>query len=347
MNHASRLSLLALSLCLPLACGDPLAAEDDDTTATTATTAPAETTSGPPPTPMTSDSTGTPPDPSTTTGMEAASSSSSEGGVTGPPITFDFGGIPEAPPLDDQCGQVDFLFVIDNSGSMGGEQASLVANFPAFINGIQTVLETVDSYQVGVVTTDAYTYNVPGCNNLSSLVVQTGGNDSSNMMCGPYAEGNNYMTEMDDLATSFSCAAQVGTVGSASERAMQATVEAVTQIDGGPGQCNEGFIREDALLVIVIITDEPDNNSPGTPMTWYDDILAAKLGFPENVVVVSIINTIGGGCPGGVATDMENFTTMWGDNGHVIPICAPDYGPGFDDAVAIIDVACENYMPPN
>ena len=25
---------------------------------------------------------------------------------------------------------------------------------------------------------------------------------------------------------------------------------------GGPGECNEGYIRDDALLVIVVITDE-------------------------------------------------------------------------------------------
>jgi hypothetical protein len=48
---------------------------------------------------------------------------------------------------------VDILFVIDNSGSMGEEQALLGANFPAFIN----VLEAEDveaNYRIGITTTD-------------------------------------------------------------------------------------------------------------------------------------------------------------------------------------------------
>jgi hypothetical protein len=66
--------------------------------------------------------------------------------------------------LDDDDGQdnqlqiseqkdVDILFVIDNSGSMGEEQANLAANFAAFIE----VLEAPDveaNYRIGVTTTD-------------------------------------------------------------------------------------------------------------------------------------------------------------------------------------------------
>jgi len=48
---------------------------------------------------------------------------------------------------------VDILFVIDNSGSMGEEQATLAANFERFIN----VLERPDveaNYRIGITTTD-------------------------------------------------------------------------------------------------------------------------------------------------------------------------------------------------
>jgi hypothetical protein len=48
---------------------------------------------------------------------------------------------------------VDILFIIDNSGSMGEEQANLGANFPAFIN----VLEAEDvqaNYRLGITTSD-------------------------------------------------------------------------------------------------------------------------------------------------------------------------------------------------
>ncbi|EDM75387.1 putative lipoprotein [Plesiocystis pacifica SIR-1] len=48
---------------------------------------------------------------------------------------------------------VDILFVIDNSGSMGEEQANLAANFGAFI-GVLEDEEVEANYRIGVTTTD-------------------------------------------------------------------------------------------------------------------------------------------------------------------------------------------------
>ena len=280
---------------------------------------------------------------------------SDEGPIPEPPIKFDLGEIADAPDVDTACRKVDFLFVIDNSGSMGTSQGQLVSNFPVFIDGIQSTLDSVVSYQVGVVTSDNYTYNAPGCNGLSSLVVQTGGFQSSNAVCGPYADGFNFMTEADDLAETFSCAAQIGTSGSGTELVMQAVEEAVSRVEGGPGECNEGFIRDDALLVIVIITDESDGpidtepHSPGDANSWYDTVVAAKLGIPENVVVMSLIKYAGGPCPPLYSwengQEIADFTALFGPNGFVGGICEADYGPLFDEAIGIIDEACENFVP--
>jgi hypothetical protein len=221
-----------------------------------------------------------------------------------------------------------------------------VSNFPAFIDGIQATLDSVDSYQVGVITTDSYDYNVPECQVLSGLVVQTGGSQSSMDVCGPYDDGYNFMTQNDDLAESFSCAATVGSGGDGFEQPQAALVGAVQRIHGGNGECNEGFIRDDALLVIVYIGNENDN-SPTTPMASYEAVVEAKLDLPENVVVISITDFPGNPCGGGGwSQEMTNFTLLWGANGFLVPFCEPDYGPYFDQAIDIIDVACENYTPP-
>jgi hypothetical protein len=345
MHPASRMPLLALALCLPvLACGTEPGNADGMGEGSTSTGAPG-TTEVPPGTTAVMESTTTSTPPGTSSSGDPDSSSTTA--ASGPPISFDFPPLPDAPPLDDSCGQVDFLFVIDNSGSMSGEQLALVNNFPNFINGIETTLETVESIHVGVTTTDDYSFNIFGCQQIGGLVVQTGGFDSSNMACGPYQGGTNYMTEMDDLATSFSCAARVGTQGSGAERPMLAMVNAVTGVYGGNGQCNHGFIREDALLVIVIITDESDSNSPGNPMSWYQSVVDAKAGIPENVVVVSLINVPGGACNAfDPAQSIFDFTNMFGANSFTAGICEPDFAPIFDQAVSIIDVACDNYIPP-
>ena len=273
---------------------------------------------------------------------------------------FDVGTMPDI--FTDQesgCSKVDFLFVIDNSGSMADEQANLIANFPAFINGIQGVLSDVDEYQVGVVTTDAYSPNTgsPGCNVLGGLVTATGGGSSSNSVCVPYASGANYMSELDDLTTKFSCAAQVGTSGSGFELPLDALIAVVEKVNGGPGQCNEGFLRDDALLVTVIITDEWDGpndpegtSSGGDPQTWYDAVVAAKLGIPENVVVVSLINYAGGPCPPASnfydGQHIVTFTNLFGINGFLGGVCEADYGPIFTQATDVIKNACDNFIPP-
>lgn len=50
------------------------------------------------------------------------------------------------------CEKVDFLFVVDNSISMGDEQTALGLSFPQFIDTIQN--EVVGDYHVMVVDTD-------------------------------------------------------------------------------------------------------------------------------------------------------------------------------------------------
>lgn len=246
--------------------------------------------------------------------------------------------------------------MIDNSGSMGDDQANLVANFPNFIDGIQATLSQVDEYQVGVVTTDAYEHNLAGCAVLGGLVVQTGGDDASGMQCGPYAQGDNFMTQHDDLHEVFACAARVGTDGSGAERPMEALEVAVRKDHGDPGECNEKFLRDDALLVVVLITDEADgpgdpsgDPSPGTPQDWFDTVVAAKSGIPENVVVVSLVHEHGGPCPpeddGDDGVNIADFTRLFGDNGFVGGIC-DDYGQIFSQATGIIEGACNNFVPP-
>ena len=64
---------------------------------------------------------------------------------------FDVGMIPE-PPTGDGCTKVDFLFVIDTSGSMSQEQEALRLAYPAFIQGIEAT--GISDYHVAVTTAD-------------------------------------------------------------------------------------------------------------------------------------------------------------------------------------------------
>ena len=295
-----------------------------------------------------------------------SSSSSSSSSTTAEPTTepyapiFDVAEIPDAADDDSGCTKVDFLFVIDNSGSMGDDQMNLVAAFPAFIEGIQATLGAVDSYHVGVITTDGYEWN-DTCSVLGGLVTQTGGFDSSNEVCTPYASGLNFMTEEDDLEEKFACAAQVGTQGNATERPMESMVLALGQVWSNPGGCNEGFLRDDALLVVTVITDEadgpawgpcqadPEPTSIGNPDTWYADVVEAKLGIPENVAVLAL-HYIPGECdpifpdPISDGCNILEFTAMFGENGFVGCIDG-EYGELFTAATDTIQQACAGLHP--
>jgi hypothetical protein len=68
-----------------------------------------------------------------------------------------------------------------------------------------------------------------------------------------------------------------------------------------PGGCNEGFSRDDAILVVTFIIDEDDNRSPGTPAGWRQQLIDAKGGDEEAVVMLGLVgdNNIESGLEGG------------------------------------------------
>lgn len=316
-----------------------------------------------------------PTDPTTdaTTGDSAVSDTDALTDPTADPSgapKFDLPPLPDAgPPVPDTaCQKVDVLFVIDNSGSMLDEQQNIVNSFPDFVSEMQAKLEDTESYHVGVVTSDANAFNAGGCNMHGALVTRTGGTGSSNQTCAPYASGKNFMDETDDLGQKFLCAGQVGTNGDGDEEPMYALGQALSPGLNGAGACNDGFIREDALLIVVIITDEEDDHeveacmqspqpgSAGEPGDWYNTVVGAKGGVEENIVVLALTGPVQPACPplekceGGidgaeVATRIVGFTEMF-TYGSVGQICAPSYKQFFSDAIGTIDSACDNFTPP-
>jgi hypothetical protein len=238
------------------------------------------------------------------------------------------------------CEQVDVLFVIDNSPSMGDNQRKLAENYDVFVDGVTSLFETRASVHLGVVTTDRYEHNAEDCQGLGDLVVQTGGYGSSDETCGPYAAGASYITEADDVDAAFKCAAKVGTTGFTTERPMTAAVQA---IGGGPepaGECNEGFVREDAMLVIVFVTDEDGEYDA---QVTYDALMEARSWNANGVVVVTLANLPGGDCQLGshaaIATELTELTEMF-QYGFLGPVCAKDYTEVFREAVDVVADAC-------
>jgi hypothetical protein len=158
------------------------------------------------------------------------------------------------------------------------------------------------------------------------------------------------------LEDTFSCAAQVGIGGAPNERPIDGIRGALDPANAGPGGCNEGFLRDDALLVVVIITDEDDvpvpfsqeTGSAGDPEDWYEEIVAAKGGVESNIVMLSIVapeDLVG--CEGleAAAQRVPELTKMF-THGFLGSVCAETYDPFFEEAVSVIESACDGFVPP-
>lgn len=274
-----------------------------------------------------------------------------------PSTKFDFGAMPKPKEKNDNlrpC-EIDFLFVVDNSGSMAPRQESLSASVPDFIKTMMNSTELEKDYHIGVVTTDAYEGNSDQCNFIGGLVVQTK-DFSETHQCGPYKSGLNFMTDEDDLLKSFTCAAKPGIAGDVQERPMDALRGAIDPKHASKGLCNESFLRDEAILVAVIITDEDDveryGGSKGNPEQWHKQLLAAKGGDEKKLVVISIVvppKPNACGAKPGLAMEAENiieFTKKFGKRGFVADVCKQNYDPIFKEALGIIDFACGELHPP-
>lgn len=246
---------------------------------------------------------------------------------------------PTFDPVADGCSKVDYLFVVDNSSSMGDNQWKLAHGIDIFLDGIEDVLDEVDSVHAGVLTTDGYDHNHPDCRRIGALVSQTGGHNSSGEVCGPFAEGGRYLTEADDLTAGLECLLRVGTTGSTAEQPLTALRRAVDPADDTVEACNAGFLRSDALLVVVFITDE----DASTNANVYDAVVDAKGGQDEAVVVLTIAHTGEPGCvPHGhaqVATNLMQFTG-WFEHGLSESICAASFESAFDRTAQVVKAAC-------
>jgi hypothetical protein len=188
---------------------------------------------------------------------------------------------------------VDILFVIDNSGSMAEEQARLARNFPAFIAALDDMQA---DYRIGVTTTDVAH---PGCSTgatpengnlvLRSCLdaVDEGAfvfNDfdaafacTDQCKLGPEQlrqQPSVYDGELHPwlesiggevnlapgvaMADAFACYGPQGIDGCGYESPLEAMRLAITKARASNGN---GFMRDEALLSVVLVTDEADCSS--------------------------------------------------------------------------------------
>lgn len=274
------------------------------------------------------------------------------------------------------CGSVDVLLLIDNSLSMASKQHRVDAALPAFFDALERATGTV-SHNVMVIDSDTWPFGeceltfcpiVGGCwpvwpeyvcgetmplvceDVLGAGVAHPRGMDAANTDCGL---GGQRFTDLSDAGARerVACAARVGTSGGF-ELPMDAVLAAVDP-DGDAGACNEGFVRGERPLLVVVVTDEEDGpeDSMGEPAQWHERLTESRDG---PVFVLGLVGDHGQARSACTGTEPDSpsgaepsprlweFVELFGGRGVLASVCAEDYAPAFEMLVEVLGESCES-----
>lgn len=146
-------------------------------------------------------------------------------------------------------GDLDILWVMDNSGSMGDEQDALAYNFDAFIS--EFLKKNVD-FQMAITTTDGTTgRNGKQIGNYKLL-------NSVEAKKNPYVFTNHFKQWI-----------KVGTQGSGREQGLKTSNAFLDRYQSE-------FLRKDAYFVVVVVSDEEDQSEEKV-QKYLDRLLGTKV----------------------------------------------------------------------
>ncbi|GEM_PF-2067663 len=158
--------------------------------------------------------------------------------------------------------KVDILWVVDSSGSMAPKQARLAASFQGFINQLVTANPPID-FHIAVATTDTDDPATRGALRPWTLGALT----ADHIACVPQLAGGTLCNTSPMVSGATTSAIQafgqmslVGTTGSAQERGLLATYLALTNPLNLSTSTAEKFIRSDAALYVIVVSDEDDSS---------------------------------------------------------------------------------------
>ena len=189
---------------------------------------------------------------------------------------------------------VDVLFVVDNSGSMGVNQTHLAINFDIFMNAF--VSSGVD-FNMAFITTDSSEF-------VGDIITRT---------------------TPDPVGEAIFQISSIGTRGHSHEKGIEMSYSSV-QVGSAAGPGGE-FLRDDAKLVIVYVTDEDDFSNTVTPILAEAYFRSLKAGT-DMIVAHAVAGDIPYGCTGnGGAQPGFKYSELVGRfAGTYLSICSADWG---------------------
>jgi hypothetical protein len=230
---------------------------------------------------------------------------SGEGQIT-PTVTDTFTQIPTP--------QADILFVVDDSCSMDDEQAALGPQLGQFLSYANT--EGID-YQIALTTTDTFydTPTGPYQGGKQGEFVSVSGTKIINRTT------PNGASLFNQMVTSL------GDMGSGDEQGLEAAYLALS--DPLINAQNSGFLRQDAALAVIVVSDEDDKSPRQT--SFYENFFRNIKGFQNgslfSLSAVIILPTQSPSCSGGGAERGTRYAAVAQNTGGIVEsICTVNWG---------------------
>ena len=213
--------------------------------------------------------------------------------------------------------KVDILFVVDDSCSMEEEQEILAEGFASFA---EQLASSNTEFQLGVIST-SFEYS---------------DNDRGELIGNPP-----FLTQDDDYVTLFAERTALGATGSDKEKGFEAADWAFVNPE------NDGFLRDEARLLIVFVSDEEDCSDEGAlegqaaeecyrqkgklvPVTQYMESYRALKDDPDDVLISAIVGTSKSRCEGAYPSNRyAQAAEITG--GSIDDICKTDWSDMLDD----------------
>jgi hypothetical protein len=233
--------------------------------------------------------------------------------------------------------KLDMLFVIDDSSEMRLAQDNFIRNFPTFMTRLMDPPGLPDLH-IAVISTDmgAGDGSISGCDasggkNGIFQYAPRGSCTATGLAPGATfiaddGTNRNYTGNLSDV---FGCIAALGETGCGFEHQLSAITRALGADGSPPPVENQGFLRPDAFLVILLLSNEDDCSAPpGSNLydTAANTTLASMLGPPLNFRCNEFGHLCNGMKPPRLAPngDVNDIVTLEGcvpaEDGALIPI---------------------------
>jgi hypothetical protein len=189
---------------------------------------------------------------------------------------------------------VDIVWIIDNSNSMGTYQQQVIDNTSVFIKSF--VADSRLHWQMGLLSTDL----------------------SEDPYIG-FSQNNLDWKTSNPVPIFQDGVRRLGIEGDSTERSFDPFVKNV--------QRYPNYLRKNAYVALIMVSDEPEQSDGQTATSFYNYLVQLKGGDANKVISYGVFPTQGFTCGFGFESQTQYADFIKLSGGKIYNLCSSDYGP--------------------